>query len=51
MADEMEDEGSATDSAAGLATGMIALTGVMLLVALFTMWTILKNQYGEGPLA
>ena len=51
MADEMEDEAPATDSAAGLATGMIALTALMLLIAVITICNILKSQYGEGPLA
>jgi hypothetical protein len=50
MADEMDDA-PATDSAAGLATGMIALTGLMLLIAIFTVCSLLKNHYNEGPLA
>ena len=51
MADEMDDDAPQTDSASGLATGMIVLTGVMLLVAIFTMWKLLGTHYGEGPLA
>ena len=51
MADDQMDDAGQADNAAPLATGMILITTIVLLVAIFTMWTMLKEQYGEGPLA
>jgi len=51
MSDDQTEGGMPADNAAGLATGMIVVTGIMLLVAIITVWTVLKNHYGEGPLA
>lgn len=48
---DQNDETPAEDNAANLATGMIVVTGVMLLVAIYTILVLLRDHYGEGMLA
>jgi hypothetical protein len=49
--EETMAEAAPADPSVGLATAMIALTTVMLLVAIFTTYKILGDHYGEGFLA
>ena len=51
MSDDQMIDDTPPDNAAGLATGMIVVTTVMLIVALITVWNVLAHQYNEGPLA
>lgn len=50
MSDDANDSAPA-DAGAGLASGMIILTTVILGVSLFAIWKLLAAQYALGPLA
>ena len=49
MSDEFDD--LPQDPMAGLANAMIILTGLFLLVAIFSLLSLAADQYGVGMLA
>ena len=52
MADDYDMEvAEYVDKGATLAGGMVILTSVLLIAAIFVMWKATGEIYGEGPLA
>jgi hypothetical protein len=49
--DDFYDDEPMDDEGTGIANGMVILTGLILLGAIWLMLTIAKEQYGVGWLA
>lgn len=49
--DDYEEDEVYVDPMANIANGMVILTTLFLLGAIFAMWQLTADMYGTGPLA